>query len=312
MTIILPGGSGFLGKIVGSWFEKRGDEVVVLTRSPSGEGPGRQVGWDGKNLGEWAEEIDGADVVINLAGRSVNCRYTEENRRAIMDSRVASTRVIGEAIAQASSPPSVWLQSSTATIYAHTFGAAHDEANGIIGGDEPDVPPEWRFSIEVAQAWERELDAARTPATRRLALRTAVVMGRGDGSPFEILERLVRFGFGGPVGSGDQWVSWIHADDFCRALLFLIERDDLSGVVNLAAPHPITNRDLMRAIRKAVGMPIGLPAPTPLLKIGTRILGTEPELVLKSRKVVPGRLIEEGFTFEFPEWSTACSDLVDR
>ena len=227
MRIVIPGGSGFLGQAIARFFTERGDSVVVLTRSPQQGRESEEVAWDGRSLGEWADVIDGSDVVINLAGRNVNCRYTPENRREIMESRVASTRVLGQAIAAARNPPSLWLQSSTATIYAHRFDAPNDEATGIIGGNEPDAPDNWRFSIEVARAWERELDKADTPATRKVAMRTAVVMGTDPSGPFAILKRLARFGLGGPVGSGNQYVSWLHIDDLCRSLLWLIEHPEL-------------------------------------------------------------------------------------
>jgi uncharacterized protein (TIGR01777 family) len=284
--------------------------VVILSR---GAAPlGRTVPWDGRTVGAWAKEIDGADVVINLAGRSVNCRYGAENRREIVDSRVLSTRIVGEAIARAKRPPRAWLQMNTATIYAHRFDAPNDEATGTLGGGEPGVPETWRFSIEVATAWERELELARVAATRKVALRTAVVMGAERGTAFDILLGLVRHGLGGRSGDGRQFVSWMHEDDFVRAIRWILEHEELAGPVNLASPSPVPNAQLMRELREAWGIRFGLPAPAWLLEIGAVLIRTETELILKSRRVVPRRLLDSGFTFEHAEWSEAARDLVAR
>ena len=274
--------------------------------------PWRVAAWDAARLGPWTRELEGADVVVNLAGRSVNCRYTPANRRAIKESRVNSTRVVGEAIAGAARPPRVWLQMSTATIYAHRYDAPNDEATGILGGAEPGAPDTWRFSIDVATSWERALDAAATPRTRKVALRAAVVMSPDRGGVFDLLLRLVRFGLGGQAGHGRQYVSWIHDRDFVRAVYWLIEHDKVDGAVNLAAPHPLPNADFMRALREAWGMRLGLPASAWMLEVGTWVLRSETELVLKSRRVVPGRLVQQGFAFEFPIWAEAARDLCGR
>jgi uncharacterized protein (TIGR01777 family) len=270
----------------------------------------RPVGF--ADAGRLGDEIEGADVVINLAGRSVNCRYNARNRRDILESRVESTRVLGEAIARASRPPAVWLQMSTATIYAHRFDAANDEATGIVGGLEADTPDTWRFSIDVATAWERALDEAATPGTRKVKLRSAMMMSPDRGGVFDVLLRLVRLGLGGAAGEGRQYVSWIHDRDFVRAISWLIEHDDMEGAVNLAAPHPVPNAEFMRALRQAWGMPVGLPATTWMLEIGAFLMRTESELILKSRRVVPGRLLGGGFTFAFPHWAEAARDLCLR
>ncbi len=274
--------------------------------------PWRVAAWDAARLGPWTRELEGADVVVNLAGRSVNCRYTPANRRAIKESRVNSTRVVGEAIAGAARPPRVWLQMSTATIYAHRYDAPNDEATGILGGAEPGAPDTWRFSIDVATSWERALDAAATPRTRKVALRAAVVMSPDRGGVFDLLLRLVRFGLGGQAGHGRQYVSWIHDRDFVRAVYWLIEHDKVDDAVNLAAPHPLPNADFMRALREAWGMRLGLPASAWMLEVGTWLLRSETELVLKSRRVVPGRLVQQGFAFEFPIWAEAARDLCRR
>ncbi|HEX8675324.1 MAG TPA: TIGR01777 family oxidoreductase [Longimicrobium sp.] len=308
MKIVLPGGSGQVGTLLARAFEGDGHEVVVLGRSASA-GPWRSVTWDAKTLGAWAAELDGADVVINLAGRNVNCRYNAANRREIMESRVDSTRVLGEAIAGCARPPRVWLQSSTATIYAHRFDAPNDEATGIIGGGEPDAPDSWRFSIEVARAWERAFDEAPVPHTRKVALRSAVVLSPDAGGIFDVLLGLVRRGLGGRSGDGRQYVSWIHHEDFTRAVRWLIEREDFTGAVNLAAPGPLPNDDFMRVLREEWGTRVGLPATRWMLEIGAVFLRTETELILKSRRVVPGRLLEAGFEFRFPRWEEAARDL---
>ena len=272
----------------------------------------RLVPWDGQTLGGWAKEIDGAEVVLNLAGRSVDCRYTAHNLRQMMDSRVLSTRAVGEAIAQSKRPPGVWLQMSTATIYAHRFDRNNDERSGVIGGNEPGAPDYWRFSIDIAQAWERTLHEANTPNTRKVALRTAMVMSPEAGGPFDVLLRLTRFRLGGKAGSGRQYMSWIHDHDFVRSLEFLLDRDELEGAINLAAPTPLPQSDFMAALRTAWGTRIGLPSTEWMLELGAFFLRTDTELVLKSRRVVPGRLLDAGFSFRFPEWPEAAQDLVER
>ena len=314
MRVVLPGGSGQVGTILARAYHRDGHDVIVLSRSAvaSGRAPWRVVAWDGETLGPWASELDGADVVVNLAGRSVNCRYHPRNREAILQSRLRSTCVVGQAIAAASSPPKVWLQASTATIYAHRHDAANDEATGILGGREPGVPDTWRFSIEVATAWEREVDRAVVPRTRKVKLRSAMVMSPDRGGIFATLQTLVRAGLGGPVAGGRQYVSWIHEADFVRALSWLIDHPEIDGVVNVAAPEPLPYSAFMRALREACGVPIGLPAARWMLEIGTFVLRTESELVLKSRRVVPGRLLQGGFSFLFPRWPEAAVDLCRR
>jgi hypothetical protein len=311
MKVLIPGGSGHVGTILARAFHTRGDEVVVLSRRPANN-PWRIVLWDGERTNGWASEVDGADVLINLAGQSVNCRYTPENRKVIMDSRVRSTNAVGEAIAKASKPPRVWLQASTATLYAHRYDAVNDEATGIIGGDEPGAPDTWRFSIDVVKAWERTANESTTPQTRKVLMRTAIVMSPDRGGPFDTLLRLVRFGLGGQSGDGRQYVSWLHEVDLVRSVFWLIENDELSGAVNLAAPNPLPNAEFMRLLRKAWGAPFGLPASRWMLELGAFALRSETELILKSRRVVPTRLLQSGFAFEFPNWSEAAKDLCDR
>ncbi len=315
MKVVLPGGSGQVGGLLARWFQGRGDEVVVLSRRPM-EAPWRVVEWDGRSLGPWVEEMEGADFVINLAGRSVNCRYTPAHRESILNSRVDSTRAIGEAIAGMRRPPRVWLQSSTATIYAHRYDAPNDEVEGILGGDasEAGAPDTWRFSIEVARAWE---DAAlewkpQLPGTRLVLLRTAMVMSPDAGGVFDTLLGLVRCGLGGQSGNGRQYVSWIHERDFLRAVDWLVAHEDLAGPFNLASPEPLPNAAFMRSLRQAWGARVGLPATRWMLEIGALFMRTETELILKSRRVVPGRLFAGGFRFELPSWPDAAADLCRR
>ncbi len=312
IKVVIPGGTGQVGTILARVFHERGDEVVVLSRNP-GAAPWREVAWDAKSPGAWVDEMDGSDVVINLAGRSVNCRYNPENRRLIKESRVDSTRAVGEAIARANRPPRVWLQAGTATIYSHRFDAPNDEATGLFGGSEPDIPDTWKFSIEVAKAWEDALDGYDLPRTRKVLLRSAMVMSPDRGGVFDTLLRLVRFGLGGRAGDGRQYVSMDPRRRF-RPSHLLADRARGDG----RRRQPRRSRTLAlrrvhaRACGRAWGMPIGLPATRGMMEIGTRLLGTESELVLKSRRVVPGRLLQAGFTFEFPDWPEAARDLCRR
>ena len=311
MKVVIPGGSGQVGTILASAFHARGDDVTVLSRDPA-QARWRVAAWDGATAGKWSQYVDGADVVINLAGRSVNCRYTDKNRDEIMQSRVASTRAVGQAIREAARPPRVWLQASTATIYAHRYDTPNDEFTGVLGGSEAGAPSTWRFSIDVARAWEMALTAASTPNTRKVVMRSAVTMSPDRGGVFDVLLGLVRRGLGGTSGNGRQYVSWIHDDDFVRAVDWLVEREDISGPVNLSAPNPLPNAEFMRDLRRAWGMPIGLPAPKLMLEAGALLLGTETELVLKSRRVVPGVLQRHRFEFHFPVWRDAARDLCRR
>jgi len=312
MKIVLPGGSGQVGTVLARAFHAAGHEVVVLSRRPGTGRPWRVVGWDAETVGGWAAELDGADAVINLAGRSVNCRYTPANRRVILDSRVNSARAVGAAVARAARPPRVWLQAATATIYAHRTDAGNDEDTGRLGGAEPGAPDTWRFSVAVAEAWERAAADCDTPHTRKVLLRAAMVMSPDRGGVFDVLLGLVRRGLGGRAGDGRQYVSWVHADDFVRAVLFLIDRADLAGPVNVAAPEPLPNAEFMRALREAWGTRFGLPARRWMLEVGAWVLRTETELVLKSRRVVPGRLLRAGFRFDYPAWPAAARDLCRR
>lgn len=311
MKIVLPGGSGHIGEALVRVFAAEGHTCVVLSRRPAEvAAPALGVAWDGRTVGPWVGEIDGADVVINLAGRSVDCRYNERNLAEMMASRVDSTRVVGEAIAAAARPPRVWLQATTAAIYAHRYDAANDEATGIIG-DPPGVPALWKRSVDIGLAWEAELEAAPTPHTRKVALRAAMVMSSEPRTVFAILVRHCRLGFG-RFGDGRQYVSWIHVDDFAHAVRFLVARDDLAGAFNLSAPEPLPNAEFLGALREILGRRLALPLPRWMLEIGTFFLRTETELILKSRRVVPRRLLEAGFVFRHPRWPEAAKDLAAR
>lgn len=312
MKIAIPGGTGQVGTLLARAFHKDGHEVIVLGRRAPTPAPWRVEQWNPANVAEWADKVEGADVVINLAGRSVNCRYTAKNRQEILQSRVVSVRAVGQAISSAKRAPRVWLQASTATIYSHTYTAPNDEVSGVIGGAEPDTPKSWRFSIEVATAWEKALDEIPLPGIRKLKLRSAVIMSPDRGGIFDTLLALVRRGLGGTSGDGRQYVSWIHETDFVRAIYFLIERNDLDGVVNLASPNPLPNREFMASLRQAWGTKIGLPATEWMLGIGAVFMRTETELILKSRRVIPGRLLREGFSFMYPDWPDAARELCKR
>jgi uncharacterized protein len=311
MKVIIPGGSGQVGTILARAFHQAGHEAVILSRKPA-KAAWRVMEWDARTLGDWTDVIEGADVVINLAGHNVNCRYDARNRRLIKESRVESARVLGDAIAQASRPPRVWLQASTATIYAHRHDAPNDEATGVLGGSEPGAPDTWRFSIDVATAWESELNESATPYTRKVLMRSAITMSPDRGGVFDTLLTLVKCGLGGSAGDGRQYVSWIHDQDFVRAVYWLIKRDDLEGPINIAAPNPIPNSEFMSALRSAAGVSFGLPATPLMLEVGAFFLRTETELVLKSRRVIPGKLLQSKFTFQFPNWAEAAQDLCNR
>jgi uncharacterized protein (TIGR01777 family) len=314
LRIVLPGGSGQVGRMLAQFFQERGHHVTVLTRGPY-TAPWQTVHWDGEQIGPWIETLEGADVCINLAGRSVNCRYHAENRWKIYASRIGTTRLLNRVIAGLNEPPHVWLNASTATIYRHALDRPMDEAKGELGGHEliskrRRAPDTWDFSIGVAKDWEAAFFETQTPRTRKVAMRSAIVLSPVPGSTFATFLTLVRIGLGGTQGNGRQFVSWIHEGDFARAVEFLIDREDLAGPVNIAAPHPLPNREFMEALRDAWGMPNGLPMPWPVLEIGTFLMRTESELVLKSRRVVPTRLLEAGFEFQFSQWPEAVDDLV--
>ncbi|WP_445258894.1 DUF1731 domain-containing protein [Nocardioides aurantiacus] len=315
MKVVLPGGSGQVGRLLQRSLVAGGHEVVVLGRGAPGHEPGaRHVAWDGRGPGPWVAELDGADAVVNLAGRSVSCRYTDRNLRQMMDSRVDSTRAVGRAVAAAAHPPAAWLQMSTATIYADRSdepgNPANDDVTGIVGGEERHVPLYWEYSVRIARLWEAAQAELDLPATRRVALRAAMVMTPDQGGICDVLSVLARVGAGGAVAGGGQYVSWIHGDDLVRAVDLLLARDDLAGPVNLAAPGPVPQAELMRDLRAAWGTRVGLPATRGMAGLGAWAMRTDPELLLKSRRVLPRRLLDAGFVFAHPSWPEAARDLV--
>jgi uncharacterized protein (TIGR01777 family) len=315
MRIVIPGGNGQVGHILARHFAAQSHQVIILTRNPAEAPPNmpwHTVAWDGIHQGDWIDALEAADVCINLAGRSVNCRYNAANRTAILNSRVDSTRILGRVIASLAHPPAVWLNASTATIYRHELERPNDELTGILGGNEPGAPETWNFSIGIAKAWEAAFNETPTPYTRKVALRSAMTFSPDHGGVFDVFLSLVRRGLGGTVGPGTQYVSWIHDEDYIRATDFLIQRSDLFGPVNLTAPNPLPNRDFQRVLREAWGTRIGLPTTSWMIEIGTVLMRTESELVLKSRRVIPTRLLKAGFEFTHPTWPEAAQELIAR
>ena len=311
MRIVIPGGSGQVGHILARHLFAQGHAVTVLSRHPK-PAAWRTVLWDARTPGAWIHELEGSEVCINLTGRSVDCRYNPRNRRIIHDSRVDSTRLLNQVIAVLKHPPRVWLNAATATIYRHALDRPMDEKTGEFGGNEPGAPDTWNFSIQVAKDWEAAFFETETPRTRKVALRSAMTFSPDRGGVFDVFLKLVRFGLGGAQGSGHQFVSWIHDLDFAHAVDLLIGREDLSGPIILASPNPVPNAEFMRILRETWRAPVGLPAAPWMIEVGTFLMRTESELVLKSRRVVPTRLLEAGFNFSYPTWPGAARDLVQR
>ena len=306
MRIVIPGGTGQLGQVLARALTHDGHDVDVIGRRVADPA----LRWDGRSDGAWMASIDGADAVINLTGRSVNCRYHWRNLRDMMQSRVDSCEAIGRAIQQARRPPAVWLQASTASIYAHTHGTPHDES-GVLGGRVAGTPAYWSYSVAIARTWELALAAADTPHTRKVALRTGFTMSPDRGGIFDWLCWLTRIGFGGRFIGGDQYVSWLHDADLIGAIRFLLTHD-IAGPVNLTAPEPVQNGPFMRRLREALGVPVGLPIPRVAARAGAVVLGTDIELMEKSRRVVPRRLLDAGYRFAQPDWGPAARDLAER
>jgi len=298
--IVIAGGNGFLGRHLARHFQKLGYRVVTISRTPASLP--NHLPWDARTIGPWAAELEGAAALINMAGRTVDCRYTKANKREIMASRVESTQVLGAAIAACQRPPRVWLNSSTATIYAHTAGEqpANTETNSTLGAG---------FSEQVAQAWEAAFWATEVLHTRRVALRTSVVFG-ADGGAFPILAKLAKRGLCSPQGNGMQWISWLHIEDFCRAVEFLLTNTTQTGAFNVCAPRPLLNHDFNALLARELRPWLRLPQPKWLLELGAFLLRTETELLLKSRKVVPQRLLDLGFTFHYPTCGPAVTQLL--
>lgn len=292
--IVIAGANGLLGQALTNYFKHKADEIHLLHRGADyRKGILHYHHWDGKTAGPWMDCIDGATALINLAGRSVNCRYTAANKREILESRVNSTLALGAAVIMANKPPQVWLNSSTATIYQHEERAPHTEESRLVGGD---------FSMGVAEAWEQTFFEIPVSGVRKVALRTAIVLAN-EGGALPVLKNLCKWGLGGKQGSGSQRVSWIGIHDFCRAVDFVIQHPQVEQVVNVVSPHAVTNSEFMLTLRKHTHSKFGLPQPTLLLKLGALMLGTEAELVVKSRWVVPEKLNRLGFQFLTPTLS---------
>ncbi len=307
--IILAGGSGFLGQALARYFSALQWDVVVLTRQPKTSAGGlREVAWDGETVNAWAQELEGAEAVVNLCGRSVDCRYTATNRKVLLASRILPTQAIGQAIANCVVPPRVWLNASSASLYKHTFDLDMDEEGAQ--GATPEAKDS--FLIELIQQWEQAFNEAQTPRTRKAALRTTLVLGMNRNSVVPVLRRLTRLGLGGRMGSGKQFVSWIHEEDYCYAVEWVIGHEALSGPVNFAAPNPLPNAEMMRLFRELCGVPFGLPATEWMLELGAVFLRTETGLIIKSHRVVPGWLLASGFTFRFPRFREALENVLGQ
>ncbi|MBR9859596.1 TIGR01777 family protein [bacterium] len=290
MKIVIAGGTGFIGSYLEKEFTRRGDRVFILTRKPEFE---NHIYWDAKTPGKWVEILENSDVLINLTGKSVDCRYTRRNKELIINSRVDSTKILGKALRSLNHPPKLWINSSTATIYKSNYNEPWNE-QGEKGDD---------FSMGVAKAWEEAFFSEKTGLIRKVALRIAIVLGE-EGGAFPKLVSLSKLGLGGKQGTGKQKVSFVHIKDVYRAILFLIKDKALSGVFNLSSPFPVTNEYLMKELRAFTGSPIAINSPAWLLEIASFFMRTESELVLKSRNVVPERLINEGFQFKYPQLSS--------
>jgi uncharacterized protein (TIGR01777 family) len=294
-TVVLAGASGFIGRYVRSRFEQDGWAVRTIGRKGAGSS---SASWNDDDA--LARVLNGADLVVNLAGRSVSCRYSARNRTSILESRVRTTEALGRAIARCQEPPSTWLNASTGTIYRDARDRPQSENNGEPGTG---------FSVDVARAWETALDAAATPRTRKIPLRISIVLGPGGGAlrPFANLARL---GLGGHMGDGNQKFSWIHVEDLYRCMRFLHARTDITGPVNVASPDVVSNHELMRLVRRAYGKRLGLPTPAWLLRAGAVLIRTETELVLKSRWVLPQKLLTAGFIYRQPELGGALQQVA--
>jgi len=302
MKIILAGGNGFLGKVLCQHFAETND-IIILSRGTSGSRNGvRYEHWDAKTIGPWAKTLENADVVINLVGRSVDCRYNEKNKKEILESRIDSTTVLGNAIMACQNPPKLWLNSASATIYRHSLDRQMTEEDGEIGEG---------FSVGICKAWEKAFYDFKLPATRQVALRISIVLGRTGGA-IKPLTNLAKLFLGGRQGSGEQFFSWVHEEDYARIVEFIIEHEELSGSINTVSPKPVRNKDLMKAIRKSVHRPFGLPMPKWMLEFGAIIIRTETELIIKSRNVIPKRLVDAGFEFKYGDLDSALKEINDR
>ena len=308
MKIVIPGGTGFLGRLLIQSLLSENHDLIVLSRGGTAFSQARLIPWDAQTLGEWAKEIDGADAVINLTGQSVKCLYTDKNLKILKDSRVNSTQVIGQAIRQARKPPAVWIQMSSAAIYAHRFDAPNDEENGRIG-EGSEVPSTWKKIVQLVEDWEEALYSSQTEQVRKVAARCGVVMGLNPGGAFDIFLKLSRYGLGGKVADGKQMMSWIHESDFVNSIKFLLKNNTIKGPVNLCSPHPVSQEDFMKTLRQITEAKFGLPAPKWIVELSSYFMGIDSELSLKSRYVVPKILLDNQFSFQFPQWREAAKNL---
>ena len=299
--IILAGGNGYLGTLLAEYYKPLTVEIIILSRHPKAADDNvRTLVWDGKAEGDWVNELEGADLLINLCGKNVNCRYNLKNKQEILDSRINPTRLLGEVVAKLKNPPKLWINAASATIYRHAEDRPQDEYTGEIGEG---------FSGNICTAWEKMVLSVDTPKTRKVALRIGIVFGKSD-AVFPRLLNLVKMGFGGKQGNGRQYVSWIHEQDLAAITQWLIEHPEMNGAINAVSPKPVPNAEQMRIIRKAYGMPFGLPAPAWLLEIGSLLIGTETELILKSRWVLPKRLLDAGYKFKYPGMRKAVEECL--
>jgi len=292
--IVLAGGTGFIGQYLETMYRSFGYEVIIISRRNG------HISWS--NKAHIIDALNGTELLINLAGRSVDCRYNAANKKEIFSSRTETTNILGEALLECQSPPSLWINSSTATIYRHAEDRPMTEADGEIGSG---------FSVDVAKEWEKSFFSFQLPDTRQVALRIAIVLGEGGGV-MNAFTNLVKFGLGGAQGSGNQKFSWIHIEDLYRIIQFIKEHKELNGVFNCSSPFPITNRELMQQLRREMNMGIGLPTPKWMLEIGSFLIKTESELVLKSRWVIPERLIEAGFHFKYNSIEKALQQIIKK
>ena len=299
--IVLAGGNGYLGRVLAEYYRPLAEEIVILSRREKvQDGNIKTVLWDGKTEGAWKNSLNEADMLINLCGKNVNCRYTKKNQQEIIHSRVIPAKLLGKVIGEMQHPPGLWINVTSATIYRHAEDRPQDEETGEIGTG---------FSVKVCQNWEEAFFGTNTPNTRKVALRMGIVLGRTD-SAFPRLLNLVRFGLGGKQGDGQQYVSWIHEQDAAKCTEWIMQHKDLQGIINCVAPQPVKNEALMASIRQVYGVPFGLPSPAWLLEIGAKLIGTETELILKSRWVLPKRLAASGYSFVFPNIDYAVKDIL--
>ena len=298
--VVLAGGSGYLGDLLANHFCKQAKEIVIFSRKiHPPKNNIRFVTWDGKNFGAWVDELENVDLLINLTGKNVNCRYTPKNMLEIYESRTQSTRVLGEAIINCKTTPKVWINASSATIYTASFDKFMTEKNGVIGHD---------FSMDVCKKWEGEFNKFKLPKTRKIITRISIVLGKSGGA-LPALMNLVAARMGGAQGDGKQFMSWIHEKDICRAMEWLYKNENAIGIFNLTAPQPIPNSDFMKTLREGMHVRWGFPLSHTVLTIGALLIRTETELILKSRKVYPERLLNENFVFEFNDPKEALEDL---